>query len=83
MKIPDKLYNPELSDQSVKGYIEAYDDYIDIISREAYSDKGRMFSFSREQTLDALHFCLQINTALRMLHILDKHCEEQCEIKIS
>jgi hypothetical protein len=81
MLIPQKLYNPELSDQSVKGYIRAYDDYISMISRDAYSERGRAFSFTRSQTLEGLELLFKINIALRMIHILESHCEEQCEIK--
>lgn len=81
--IPSKLYNPELSDQSVSGYIEAYDGYISIISREAYSEHGRIFNFTRMQTLEGLELLLKINIALRMLYILDRYCDEKSEIKIS
>ena len=79
--IPISLHNPELSDQSVRGYIEAYDSYVSMISREAYSEHGSAFGFTRSQTLDGLELLLKINIALRMLYILDRHCEENCEIK--
>lgn len=79
MKIPDILYNPNQEDQSIKGYIRAYDDYISIINRDIQMSK--LFN-SRKNVLEALDICIKINISLRMIYILEKYCEEQCEIKI-
>lgn len=83
MIIPQNLYNPSLSDQSISGYIKAYDNYINLISQIAYSEQGAVCGFTREQTLDALNTTFQINIALRIIHILDKYCDSEIALIIS
>ena len=79
MIIPDTLYNPRQEDQSLKGYIEAYDDSIDIILDRIKSGAGfpEIPGFSQHDLVMGLEFCFRVNIALRMIQILEKHCDEE------
>ncbi len=79
MIIPDTLYNPRQEDQSLKGYIEAYDDSIDIIFDRIKSGAGfpELPGFSQYDFIKGLELCFRVNIALRMIQILEKYCDEE------
>lgn len=85
MIIPDTLYNPNQEDQGLQGYIEAYDDSIDIILDRIESGTGfpELPGFSQNDFIKILELCFRINIALRMIHILDKYCDEEPILIIS
>lgn len=84
VKIPEKLYNPNQEDQSIRGYINVYDNLIDRFFDGYNSGLTYLLpELSRQEISLAGELCLKINIALRMLHILEKHCGEEPNLIIS
>jgi hypothetical protein len=82
MKIPDNLYNPYQADQSLQGYIDAYDDTIEMLV-ERLESRRLIGDFSKEDHILGLELCFKINIYFRMIQILENHCEQNCELTIS
>jgi len=85
MIIPSQLYNPTQEDQSIRGYIKAYDEAIEIINERIENDFGfpEMPGFSHDDITMGLQLCYRVNIILRMVHIFEKYCDEEPNLVVS
>jgi hypothetical protein len=74
MKIPDKLYNPELRDQSLDSYIESFEDAYNLINLGLTFDYN-LPGLNRQDMIDGALLTLRLEILFRMCKILEDHCE--------
>ena len=83
MIIPEILYNHDQEDQSLQGYIDAYDSCSNLIMEKINNGQVSHLGFLDSDVDTAFLLCFKIEISLRMIQIIEKHCDEDYELKIS